>query len=218
MQAITGLRGLGANAPRVLRRTAEPIPNQLSFSAAPTLHPGGAPHRTSSGLRAASQAAGITANRRIQTRGRVPRAAAADTRSRTPSDGAPRHRVHHRHRTSVVAGRFRGLKQRNLPCHRAERTTAAVLGRYAAAYEFACWASVLRRRRNRVTPSLSEGGNARAFDGQRLTSRPSWTGEKMMTMREASTAGHLGCSPDESRSRRISGSFRVLSKNVFSGP
>jgi hypothetical protein len=32
-------RGLGANAPQVLQRTAELIPNQLRFSAPPRLHP-----------------------------------------------------------------------------------------------------------------------------------------------------------------------------------
>ena len=32
-------RGLGAGAPGVLQRTAELIPNQLRFSAPPTLHP-----------------------------------------------------------------------------------------------------------------------------------------------------------------------------------
>ena len=32
-------RGLGADAPGVLQRTAELIPNQLRFSAPPTLHP-----------------------------------------------------------------------------------------------------------------------------------------------------------------------------------
>jgi len=32
-QTITGVSGLGANAPGVLRRTAEPIPDQLKFSA-----------------------------------------------------------------------------------------------------------------------------------------------------------------------------------------
>jgi hypothetical protein len=34
-------RGLGTNAPQVLQRTAELIPNQLRFSAPPTLHPVG---------------------------------------------------------------------------------------------------------------------------------------------------------------------------------
>jgi len=32
-QTITGVSGLGANAPGVLRRTAERIPDQLKFSA-----------------------------------------------------------------------------------------------------------------------------------------------------------------------------------------
>jgi hypothetical protein len=32
-------RGLGADAPGVLQRAAELIPNQLRFSAPPTLHP-----------------------------------------------------------------------------------------------------------------------------------------------------------------------------------
>jgi hypothetical protein len=32
-QTITGVSGLGANTPRVLRRTAERIPDQLRFSA-----------------------------------------------------------------------------------------------------------------------------------------------------------------------------------------
>ena len=34
-------RGLGANAPQVLQRTAELIPNRLRFSAPLTLHPVG---------------------------------------------------------------------------------------------------------------------------------------------------------------------------------
>jgi hypothetical protein len=38
-------RGLGANAPQVLQRTAELIPDQLKFSASFTLHPCGVTHR-----------------------------------------------------------------------------------------------------------------------------------------------------------------------------
>ena len=38
-------RGLGADAPQILQRTAELIPNQLKFSALPTLHPWGLARR-----------------------------------------------------------------------------------------------------------------------------------------------------------------------------
>jgi len=38
-------RGLGANAPQVLQRAAELIPNQLKFSASPRLHPCGLTRR-----------------------------------------------------------------------------------------------------------------------------------------------------------------------------
>jgi hypothetical protein len=39
-------KGPGGNAPRVLRRTAELIPNRLKFSALPTLHPGALTRRS----------------------------------------------------------------------------------------------------------------------------------------------------------------------------
>jgi hypothetical protein len=80
-------RGRGANTPQVLQRTAEVIPNQLRFSAPPTLQPWGLIRRIPSRAAPFGRLASVAGGRRIQARGRVPRAAATSTRSRTSSGG-----------------------------------------------------------------------------------------------------------------------------------
>ena len=80
-------RGLGADAPQVLQRTAELIPNQLKFSALPTLHPLGTSPPTPVWANRFARLAGVAGGRRIPACDRVHRATATGTRSRTGSGG-----------------------------------------------------------------------------------------------------------------------------------